>query len=511
MTDSAGHANNLPTPDMSYCTTCGQQIDTAWRFCAYCGATNNEGDGTEFKAQSKSPRHRLGTQSQRPILTAANDGGTQEYLSISGLETSHTHAPKRRRKRRPFYRRKIVLLPTLALLCVVTVLAAMVYQANTLMSSLHSISTPPAEITDSTYVEDGDPDMPGGPITVQTGPAQEALTETAEERDLPEASDDGFTARLQGITSGIGDVAGGAAVASGLRDGSDEGFTILMMGVDAQPGSPIDIGVRPDVLMLIRFDPVSQSCRMLSIPRDTRVELPGYGESKINHALMVGGISYQLMVTEDYIDQPIDHYVLVDFEAFQEAVNVVGDVNVTVPEDLQKNGETRYAAGAYEFNGEEALAYSRFRTASDDGDIGRVKRQWSVLAGLAHEAQGRDLVTDVNTLVPSVEEHIRTDLNLTEMATIAREYGNTCLSTDSGSIDIVQGTRVQFNDPILDQVVYYNVVPESTVEERVDTLLSGDAAGPITLGANYLAQLTAIIGDEFLGRSETDPVSRGLN
>lgn len=388
----------------------------------------------------------------------------------------------------------------------------MVYQATSLMSSLQSVSTPPPVITDSTFIEGDDPDMPGGPISVETGPAQEALADTDEERDiLANASSDGFTARLQGITSGIGDVAGGAAVAAGLRDGSEEGFTVLVMGVDARPGSPIDIGVRPDVLMLIRFDAESNSCRMLSIPRDTRVELPGYGESKINHALMVGGIPYQLMVTEDFIGQPIDHYVLVDFEAFTGVVNVVGGVSVTIPEELQKNGETRYTAGTHEFDGDEALAYSRFRTASDDGDIGRVERQWSILASLAEAAQGRDLITDVNTLVPMVEDHMRTELTLTEMATVARDYGDACLSAEGDAIAMVRGTRVQFNDPILDQMVYYNVVAETTVEERVDELMSGTGNESVSLAADLLASIAVRIHDESLGPLDHDKIDRILH
>ena len=403
---------------------------------------------------------------------------------------------KKRRKRRPFYRRKAVFLPSLALLCVGMVLAGMVYQATSLLSALHSVSTPPPVITDSTYIEGIDPDMPGGPISVETGPAQEALALTADERDnLINASNDGFTARLGDLTSGIGDVVGGAAVASGFRDGGDEGFTVLVMGVDARPGAAIDIGVRPDVLMLVRFDAETNSCRMLSIPRDTRVELPGYGESKINHALMVGGIPYQLMVTEDFIGHPIDHYVLIDFEAFQEAVEVVDGINVTVPEDLRKNGEIRFTAGTYQFDGEEALAYSRFRTAADDGDIGRVERQWSVLAGLAEAAQGRDLVSDVNTLVPSVEKHIRTDLSLTEMATVARDYGDRCISVDEESIAMVDGTRVQFNDPILDQVVYYNVVADATVEQRMEDLMSGAGGETIAAAANRLAIIAVRAND----------------
>lgn len=130
------------------------------------------------------------------------------------------------------------------------------------------------------------------------------------------------------------------------------------------------------------------------------------------------------------------------------------------------------------FNGEEALAYARFRSPSDNGDIGRVERRWSILGGLADSAQGRDLVRDVNTLVPTVEEHIRTDLTLTEMATIAKEYGNQCLNIDREQIAMTEGTRVRFNDPILEQRLYYNVVPETIVQQRMEELIYGATSSP---------------------------------
>jgi LCP family protein required for cell wall assembly len=384
---------------------------------------------------------------------------------------------RRRRRRRPLWRRPIFIVPVVLLVLLVSGAGAVVYRTNGVMSNLRTISTPPPMITDATFMEEDDPDMPAGPITVDTGPAQSAIREVADERSLPKPQDTGFGARIGNITSGVGDLANAASVAGGIGGPKEEGFTMLVMGVDAQPGAAIDIGVRPDVMMLIRFDPNTHSCRMLSIPRDTRVELPGYGQTKINHALMVGGIPYQLLVTEDFIEHPIDHYVLLDFQAFEQAVDVVGGINVDVERDMEKSGIV-LSAGPQELNGEEALAYARFRTPEDDGDISRVKRQWSILGGLADAAQGRDLISDVNTLVPTVEEHIRTDLTLTEMTTLARDYGDQCLNIDRDSIAMTKGTRVQFNDPILNQRLYYNVVQESTVQQRIEEFLSGTQAVP---------------------------------
>lgn len=466
---------------VKYCTACGTATEPDWAFCGECGAP------IEIATTA----------------TQATPDSDPDIIYPPGYSPTDPPKPRRRRKRRrrPLWRRPLFLIPMIFLLLVGTAASTVVYRTNGVMSNLRTISTPPPRITDATYLEEDDPDMPSGPITVDTGPAQTALNEVAAERDLPQPQDTGFGARFQRITSGVGDIANAASIAGGIGGPQEEGFTLLVMGVDARPGAAIDIGVRPDVMMLIRFDPNTHSCRMLSIPRDTRVELPGYGQTKINHALMVGGIPYQLLVIEDFIDQPIDHYVLIDFQAFEQAVDIVGGVNVVIDKDLEKDGEIRYTAGSQEMNGDEALAYARFRNPSTEGDAGRVQRQWSILGALANAAQGRDLISDVNTIVPTVEEHIRTDLTLSQMTAISREYGDRCLDINRDDIAMMDGTRVRFNDPILNQRLYYNVVTDATVKQRVDELINNvevaePAATPVATPSPVAgSKATPSIGD----------------
>ena len=382
---------------------------------------------------------------------------------------------RRRRRRRPLYRRPLVVIPAALLLVALSTAAVVGYRVESLMTSVQAVSTPPPMVTDATYMEEDDPDMPSGPITVDTGPARAVL----ESADTSPRDGEGFGARLQQAVSNSSDLVGGAAVATGLKNAGGNPMTLLVMGVDAQPGAAIDIGVRPDVLMLVRLDPQTRSCRVLAIPRDTRVDLPGYGESKINHALMVGGIPYQLLVTEAFLDIEIDHYLLIDFVAFRELVDSVGGVTVNVPEDLVKDGEVRFQAGAQHLNGEQALAYTRFRS-TPDGDIGRVERRWALLAGLANALQGRDLVGDANRMLPALQDHFRTDLSATDITQIARDYGAGCTSPGArseGDIEMLEGTRVRLSDPIVGQSLYFNVVDESAIDRYVAAFLTPGAPG----------------------------------
>lgn len=452
-----------PSVPANECRACGSPVDSAWRFCSHCGATVRPADFSP-QAASESGSDTYGTD-YIPVPEARPDWAT--------ANGSTGRRRKRRRRRKPLYRRPLLMVPTLMLVLLTSAVGYAFYRTDSLLSTVQQISTPPAVITDNTFEEEGNPNAPDRPISVETGPALNALDEAGEDRNLPRPGEGGISGNITGIAANVQDFAGGASVASGLKDTSDMGFTMLVMGVDARPGEPIDIAVRPDAFMVIHFDPVSHTCRSLSIPRDTRVQLPGYGMSKINHALMVGGIPYQILVTEDFLNITIDHYLLIDFVAFSDLVDAVGGVNVEIPDELRKDGKVRYEAGTHEFDGEEALKYARFRTFDDQGDPDRVKRQWSILSGLADKAENRNLVRDVNALVPTIEDHMRTDLSMTEMATIAKHFGDSCVTGDGADIDILEGTRVRLNDPILDRIDYFEDVPRAHIREAVETLLGG--------------------------------------
>lgn len=470
MTGGEHISTNGGFDERGYCTACGERRETAWRFCPACGTSA----GVAAVKAGPAPVAAIPVSMPAPIGPVEPETDTT-FVPLPGMAGGTTPAParrKRRRHRRPFYRKKRVLIPSTLLILLVAALVPSLYWTGSTISSLRQVSTPPPEIVDGTYLEEDDPTLSGGPITVQTGPAQAALDAAYEERDLPRHSNDGFGSMWRNVSSGASDIAGGVAVATGLTTGSDDSFTMLVMGVDARPGSPIDVGVRPDVLMVVQFDAASQSCRALSVPRDTRVELPGYGESKINHALMVGGIPYQILVTEDFLGVEIDHYVLIDFVAFERIVDSVGGITVDVPETLTRNGELHFREGIQDFEGEQALAYARFRSGPE-ADRARIQRQWGVLASIADELEGSDLVSDITQVTATTEDHLRTDLPAADITSLAKTYGGTCSSMNPESVSMLAGTWAHFEDPILGRTEIYNYVEPAEVERQVDALLNG--------------------------------------
>jgi LCP family protein required for cell wall assembly len=241
-------------------------------------------------------------------------------------------------------------------------------------------------------------------------------------------------------------------------------MTILLMGVDARPGEAIDIGVRPDALAVLRLDPESGSCRMLNIPRDSRVNLPGYGLTKVNHALAVGGIPYQELVVEEFLGISIDQYALIDFGGVEALVNAVGGVTISVTEPFEQNGVT-FVVGERDVDGTEALAYASYRNGPD-GDFGRIRRQQQLVRAILAKGSALDPLPLVRELLPQLQDHVRTDLSPLDLVALGSRFLNSC--TDETLVTMnLDGSVATFDDPLFGVPLSYVVVPEDEVRRKV--------------------------------------------
>jgi LCP family protein required for cell wall assembly len=240
------------------------------------------------------------------------------------------------------------------------------------------------------------------------------------------------------------------------------------MGVDARPGEPIDISTRPDALMVLHLNATRGTCRILSIPRDTRTELPGYGQSKVNHALVVGGIPYQKLVVANLLGLEIDRYALIDFAGFAAFVDAIGGVTINVPEAFTASDGTVFEAGPQRFDGQTALAYARYR-GGPDRDLGRIRNQHQLIGALLRASAGRDIVRDVNEILPALKAHIRTDLRPAELIDLARQYRSTC-TAESIRLFSLSGTVSKFDDPLLRRPLDYFVVTDAEIRQKVAEL-----------------------------------------
>jgi polyisoprenyl-teichoic acid--peptidoglycan teichoic acid transferase len=179
------------------------------------------------------------------------------------------------------------------------------------------------------------------------------------------------------------------------------GTNILLLGTDhstnGQAGRSAD--QHSDSMMLLHTDPSRHRLIYLSIPRDLRASIPGYGEQKINAAMQIGGPKLAIKTADALFgpELPVNHVVVVDMAAFQQLIDAVGGIDINVPQNILSNrfdcpyGSStrcaqwegwRFHKGVQHMDGHRALIYSRIRENRlnpADTDISRGQRQQDVM------------------------------------------------------------------------------------------------------------------------------------
>ena len=203
------------------------------------------------------------------------------------------------------------------------------------------------------------------------------------------------------------------------------GKNILLLGSDTRSGSEAAqvSGSRADSIMLMHIPADGKGVYLVSIMRDTWVNIPGYGAAKINAALNYGGISLQVATVENLLGIKIDHVAEIEFEGFKALVNSVGGVDVQVPFNFDINIWS-FKQGVQHMDGGAALAFVRARYQFADGDYQRVRNQRAFLRGLYNTMKSKgalDNVASFQSAVESIAGYMRVDsgLNAAQIAQIA--------------------------------------------------------------------------------------------
>jgi LCP family protein required for cell wall assembly len=169
-----------------------------------------------------------------------------------------------------------------------------------------------------------------------------------------------------------------------------EALNILLAGADAGNGPSIEEAVtadewepgshRSDTIMVLHITAERDKAYLVSVPRDSWVEIPGYGESKINAAFSRGGPSLYVQTLEEFTGLRMDHLAIIDWEGFRELTTAIGGVPVLIPEDIyDPSQKVQWTAGVQDLEGQRALQYVRMRYGLEGGDFDRIARQQNFL------------------------------------------------------------------------------------------------------------------------------------
>ncbi len=201
-----------------------------------------------------------------------------------------------------------------------------------------------------------------------------------------------------------------------LVEQDGERTNILVLGVDARPG---DENSRSDTMLLVSIDPQLDKAAVISIPRDTRVDVPGSPLDKICTANYAGGPEYAVKIVEDFMNINIDYYVEADFNGFKSVIDTIGGVTINVPQRMYKPSEgIDLYPGTQKLDGYQALAFVRYR-GYEFGDIERTSYQQEFLIAVADELLQPKTITKIPALLKEVRSYVKTDIGLSDMLRIA--------------------------------------------------------------------------------------------
>ena len=272
--------------------------------------------------------------------------------------------------------------------------------------------------------------------------------------------------------------------------GKNMKLNIAVFGVDKDE-------TRTDVAFVVHYDSEQESLQLISVPRDTRVDvceevedlLGGrYGVTKFNAVHAYGGKEKgpeaAILQMEDLLGISIDHYVKVNFDAVVEIVDAIGGVEVDVPQDMywdmSDTGDItiNLKKGLQTLDGKKALQLVRFRRYAD-GDVGRIQVQQLFMKALMDKVLSTEsIVKNLGDYIKVAYKYVETDVSLSD----AVKYANYITKVDTGKISMetlpgagqyVGGTSYFVHDPVATREmvdrVFYSVAPEVNADGSIDS------------------------------------------
>ncbi len=257
-----------------------------------------------------------------------------------------------------------------------------------------------------------------------------------------------------------------------------EPVTILVLGRDTRDAEN-DAG-RADIIMLFYLNPEKNTGSLLSIPRDTLVEIPDHGEDKINAAYAYGGEELMIRTINSFLGAEINHYITLDFEGFVELIDALEGVDITIDRPIvdPKSG-ANFSAGNHHLTGEQALSYTRSRS-TELGDIGRIQRQQQLFGELIKQKLNVKYLSSVPYYFNILVENTKTDLDILTIL----KYSKAILSFSSENFETA--IIPTHSDWIKEETISVQIPNTEEARAMWQRIINGEPAG------QYNAEYTEI-------------------
>ena len=254
-----------------------------------------------------------------------------------------------------------------------------------------------------------------------------------------------------------------------------ERTNILLLGVDERPGEKQG---RSDTMILASIDPKLNKVALVSIPRDTQINVTGSSLDKINSANMVGGPTLAAKKVEELTGEKVDYYVEMNFKGFAKIIDAVGGVNINVDQRMYKPSEDiDLKPGQQLLDGSQALAFVRFRGYAL-GDIERTEHQQIFLKALGQELLQPKNIIKLPSLIKVADQNIDTNLSMADMLKMVAWVPG--FGSDSIVAQTLPGYFLDKRDAYGNLTASYWIADKTKTEGLLEKMLSGQTVAVVS-------------------------------
>lgn len=210
-----------------------------------------------------------------------------------------------------------------------------------------------------------------------------------------------------------------------LQTGSFQGeevefgkINLLLLGSDSRG----EKSARTDSIMIAHYNQETHESKVISIMRDTYVDIPGHGKQKINAAYAYGGVELLRETIKNNFDIDLHYYAVVDFEGFSKVTDIIAPdgIEVDVPYEMSYGIGTTINPGRQILHGDQLLGYVRFRH-DKLSDFGRVERQLEVIGKLKNQAMSISSIVKLPKIIGVIEPYVDTNLDTSVLFSLGKD------------------------------------------------------------------------------------------
>lgn len=296
-------------------------------------------------------------------------------------------------------------------------------------------------------------------------------------------------------TDALSEDSGAAPVQQHTQQVPQAPVNVLVVGLDE-----VDRVSRTDAIALVIFDAANKSVKVASIPRDSRVYIPGRGWDKINHAYVYGGMELLRETVVNLTGVPVNYFAKVNYKSFPRIIDMLGGVDIYVEKRLHYNDYSgklfiNIEKGQQHLDGKKALHYVRFRH-DPLGDIGRVQRQQKFMDVLLAKLKSPSIIFKIPDIMNEIVAAVDTDL--TPLEALSMLNFTNSLPKERVRLFMAPGKAGysgKLSYWIIDNPKFYQLLArDDPPDEAAASPVSASAAGGSEIDDDKLAELRIAIG-----------------